>query len=83
MNQSNIIAAYLFAAFVIYITMRGELRTYLGFFFGGGASPVASGSPTTAPQSSANTANSASAPGTDLAQTSLTTAVQLLPLLGL
>jgi len=36
MSQSNVIAAYLFIAFVVYITMRGELRTYMGFFFGGG-----------------------------------------------
>jgi len=43
MNQSNIIAAYLFIAFVVFITMRGSLRTYLGFFIGGGAAPVAPG----------------------------------------
>lgn len=34
MNQSNVIFAYLFGAFVIYITMRGELRTYMGFLIG-------------------------------------------------
>ena len=36
MNQSNIIFAYLFLAFVVFITVRGELATYLGFFGVGG-----------------------------------------------
>ena len=31
MNQSTIIFAYLFAGWVIYITMKGELKTYLGY----------------------------------------------------
>lgn len=34
MNQSNIIFAYLLAAFIIFITMRGELPKYLGFIIG-------------------------------------------------
>jgi hypothetical protein len=33
-NQSNIIFAFLFVAFLVFITMRGELPTYLGFLFG-------------------------------------------------
>ncbi len=33
-NQSNVIAAYLFAAFLVFITMRGELRQYMGFILG-------------------------------------------------
>ncbi len=45
MSQSNIIAAYLFIAFVIFITMRGELRTYLGFFVGGGTPAAAPNEP--------------------------------------
>lgn len=36
MNQSNIIFAYLFLAFVVFVTVRGELGTYLGFFGVGG-----------------------------------------------
>jgi hypothetical protein len=35
-NQSNRIFAFLAAAFVIFITMRGELRTYYGFIIGCG-----------------------------------------------
>lgn len=31
MNQSNIIFGFLLAAFVIFITQRGELPIYLGF----------------------------------------------------
>lgn len=31
MPQSNVIFFYLFAAFVIYVTIRGELPLYLGF----------------------------------------------------
>jgi hypothetical protein len=34
MNQSNVIAFYIFTAFLIYITMRGELPTYIGFIVG-------------------------------------------------
>jgi hypothetical protein len=35
--QSNVIFFYLFAAFLVFITMRGELPKYLGFLL---ASPV-------------------------------------------
>jgi hypothetical protein len=31
MQQSNVIAAFIFAAFLIYITLKGELPTYMGF----------------------------------------------------
>ena len=37
MPQSNVIFFYLFAAFFVFITMRGELPKYLGFLL---ASPV-------------------------------------------
>ena len=33
-SQSNIIAGYLVAGFIVYITMKGELRTYMGFILG-------------------------------------------------
>jgi hypothetical protein len=32
-NQSNVIFGYLFVAFIVYVTMRGELRQYMGFLF--------------------------------------------------
>jgi len=38
--QSNVIFFYLFAAFFVFITMRGELRKYMGFLF---STPTASG----------------------------------------
>lgn len=38
MNHSSVIFFYLLAAFVIFITMRGELPRYLGFLL---ASPKA------------------------------------------
>lgn len=44
MPQSNVIFFYLFAAFVIFITMRGELPKYLGFLL---ASPKST--PTASP----------------------------------
>lgn len=34
MRQDNIIALALFAAFLVFITARGELRTYMGFLIG-------------------------------------------------
>lgn len=58
-QQSSVIVASLVLAFIVFITMRGELRTYLGFFFGGGtpaqapATPPAANTPTG--QSSADT----------------------------
>jgi hypothetical protein len=38
MNQSNVIFGFLAAAWLIFITVRGELPTYLGFLL---ASPQA------------------------------------------
>jgi hypothetical protein len=34
MDQSNIIAGMVIVAFIIFITVRGELPTYMGFLFG-------------------------------------------------
>lgn len=34
MAQSNAIFAFMFAAFVVFVTMRGELPTYMGFLLG-------------------------------------------------
>lgn len=31
-NQSSLIAFYLLAAFIVFITVRGELSAYVGFF---------------------------------------------------
>lgn len=38
-QQSSLIAFYLLAAFVVFITMRGELSVYLGFLMGAGGKP--------------------------------------------
>lgn len=38
MPQSNVIFFFLFAAFFVFITLRGELRKYMGFLL---SSPVA------------------------------------------
>lgn len=42
MPQSNVIFGFLAVAFVIFITMRGELRLYFGFLF---STPVAGQNP--------------------------------------
>ena len=34
-NQSNVIFGYLLAAFIVFITLRGELPLYMGFILGG------------------------------------------------
>lgn len=34
MNQSNVIAGYLFGAFLVFITIRGNLPKYLSFLVG-------------------------------------------------
>lgn len=44
MTQSNVILAFIALAFFIFITMRGELRTYMGFLFGSTAAPPQSAS---------------------------------------
>lgn len=41
MSQSNRIFAFLSIAFVIFITMRGELPTYISFLTGGTGTPAA------------------------------------------
>ncbi len=48
MNQSTVILGYLAAAFLIFITVRGELPQYLGFLLG-------SGQGTAAPQATPST----------------------------
>lgn len=39
MGQSNVIFGALLFAFIVYITARGELSTYIQLLFGGGAQP--------------------------------------------
>jgi hypothetical protein len=34
MSQSNVIFAFLAMAFIIFVTVRGELPTYMGFVLG-------------------------------------------------
>jgi hypothetical protein len=34
MPQSSVIIGFLFVAFIVFITMRGELRKYWGFLVG-------------------------------------------------
>jgi hypothetical protein len=43
MPQSNVIFFYVFAAFFVFITLRGELPKYLGFLL---ASPLPAGTTT-------------------------------------
>jgi hypothetical protein len=53
-SQSAAIFAALLVAFVVFITMRGELTTYIGFFLGGGAAPqpgATAAAPTSGPGS--------------------------------
>lgn len=55
-GQSSLIAFYLFAAFIVFVTVRGELSAYVGFFTGAGNGPS---NPMTGP-TSANAPSSAS-----------------------
>lgn len=57
MNQSTIIFAFLFAAFVVFITQRGELPIYLGFILATPTQPLGSATATAA----GSTANPVSA----------------------
>lgn len=41
MNQSTVIFGFLFAAFLVFITQRGELPIYLGFILATPKQPVA------------------------------------------
>lgn len=62
MSQSTVIVAFLAAAFLIFITQRGSLRTYLGFLFGNvSAASNASASPNTAADSGGSGADYATA----------------------
>lgn len=54
MGQSSVIFAYLVIAFLVYITMKGELPTYMGFLFASragaaGNTKLAGGSTTNTP----------------------------------
>lgn len=64
MNQSTIIFGYLFVAFLIFITQRGELSTYWGFLVSSPVNPNSSGPQATGSgslaSSSANLAKTAS-----------------------
>lgn len=42
MKNDNVIAAVIFLAFVAYITLKGRLRTYIGFFVPAGSTSVGS-----------------------------------------
>jgi Kef-type K+ transport system membrane component KefB len=53
MRQSSVIVFFLFAAFVVFITQRGELPTYLGLLIGGsGGTNLPNTAPTTTSSSS-------------------------------
>jgi len=55
MNQSAIIVGSLFAAFFVYITVRGELPTYAGLLLLGPANPATtSANPAQNAQASSN-----------------------------
>lgn len=52
MSQGSLTVAAIIAAFFVYITAKGELGTYLGFFYqgsGGATSPLAPPNTQTAP----------------------------------
>lgn len=40
MGQSNVIFGAILIAFIVYITAKGELATYIQLLFGGGAQPA-------------------------------------------
>lgn len=61
MPQSNVIAAFLLAAFLVFITARGDLPKYGRVFFGdasgaGGSAPGANGGGSAAPGQGAGSA---------------------------
>jgi len=60
-NQSTIVFFFLLAAFLIYITQRGELDAYLALLFSGtgGTSPATAPSTTSAAQNVAQTFSAA------------------------
>jgi hypothetical protein len=57
--QSNVIFFYLFAAFFVFITLRGELRKYMGFLL---STPAASSAQTTTSIVTSLAANASSNP---------------------
>jgi hypothetical protein len=59
MRQSSVIVFFLFAAFIVFITQRGELPTYLGLLIGGSGG---TNLPNTAPTSSSASASDTSGP---------------------
>lgn len=48
MNQSTVILGYLAAGFLVFITVRGELPTYMGFLLGAGTGAAAGSASSTA-----------------------------------
>ena len=73
MNQTGVILAALFGAFVLNITAKGELSTYLGFF---GVGP-ATGTP--APTGISAPGTTTTLPSLQIPQQALTTYYQLDP----
>lgn len=73
MRQSNVIFAYLFAAFLIFITLRGELPLYMGLILGSGQS-----TPTPVPTATATPAASSVAPTTSSSTSALDTGFNIL-----
>ena len=47
MPQSSVIFFFIAAAFLVFITQRGELRTYLGFLYGTAPAPASSSTTST------------------------------------
>ena len=82
MSQSTIVFFFVLAAFLIYITQRGELPEYFALLFGGGtpsAVPAGGGSASPPP---ANAQTSAAASATSAAlQTAQTVAGYAIPAL--
>lgn len=71
-QQSSVIVASLVLAFIVFITMRGELRTYLGFFFGGGTPAQAPAqAPATPPSANTPTKQSSADTTSQIAQAAL------------
>lgn len=83
MNQSTKIIGFIAAAFVVFVTIRGELPTYMGILLGTAAQPTpAAGTQAmqgvTAPTSSAATATPAGGNSSAMMQTIMTVLPALL-----
>jgi hypothetical protein len=61
MSQSNFIALFLFAAFIVFITLRGELPKYLGLLIPAKGATAPAGTVTASPLAPATAAPAASA----------------------